>query len=333
MAVPAIVTAGDGRAAKAVYGQSKVYLELEGLPLVARVVLTLQQVPEVSEVWVVGNAERLGEIFSAEDMQRRLGKPLHVVPQFRHLLENSWESFRRVLSGRVEEGRDPDPADADRPVLYLSGDLPFATPQEISEFVRRGLSLDCDYALGLATAESLAAFRPTRPGEPGIEVAYFNLREGRFRQNNLHLVRPARLRSRHYIEEMYELRHQRELGNMIALAWRIYRAEQVGIGVMVLYALMHLAGVADRRGWRRIADLLRRFVRLDRVEGIVGRLLGTRFRFVAVEPGGAAIDIDKEDEYDAARARFGEWSKAQTTQAAALYGPPALPAPGGGEAA
>ena len=53
MSIPAIVTAGDQRAAKAVYGESKVYLEMGGRPLVANVVSVLQQVPEVSAVWVV----------------------------------------------------------------------------------------------------------------------------------------------------------------------------------------------------------------------------------------------------------------------------------------
>ena len=43
--VPAIVAAGDRRAAKAVYGESKVYLELGGRPLVAHVVAMLQRVP------------------------------------------------------------------------------------------------------------------------------------------------------------------------------------------------------------------------------------------------------------------------------------------------
>ncbi|MCZ6463189.1 MAG: hypothetical protein O7A09_02540 [Proteobacteria bacterium] len=45
MSIPAIVTAGDGHAAKRVYGESKVYLELGGRPLVAQVVATLQRVP------------------------------------------------------------------------------------------------------------------------------------------------------------------------------------------------------------------------------------------------------------------------------------------------
>jgi 2-C-methyl-D-erythritol 4-phosphate cytidylyltransferase len=65
-AVPAIVTAGDRRAAKAVHGESKVYLEVGGRPLVAHVVATLQRVPEISEVWVVGDADRLAAALGRE---------------------------------------------------------------------------------------------------------------------------------------------------------------------------------------------------------------------------------------------------------------------------
>ena len=46
-------------------------------------------------------------------------------------------------------------------------------------------------------------------------MAYFNLREGRFRQSNLHLVKPAKLGNRHYIEDMYEHRYQRQLGQAL----------------------------------------------------------------------------------------------------------------------
>ena len=60
----------DRRAAKAVYGESKVYLEVGGRPLVAHVVAALQRVPEVSEVWVVGKAERLNAVFARDDNRR-----------------------------------------------------------------------------------------------------------------------------------------------------------------------------------------------------------------------------------------------------------------------
>ena len=42
MGIPAVVTAGDRGAAKLVRGGNKVFLELEGLPLVAHVVAALQ---------------------------------------------------------------------------------------------------------------------------------------------------------------------------------------------------------------------------------------------------------------------------------------------------
>ena len=53
--ISAVVAAGDAKAAKPIYGQSKPYLPVAGRPLVVRLVLALQDVSEVSDVWVVGN--------------------------------------------------------------------------------------------------------------------------------------------------------------------------------------------------------------------------------------------------------------------------------------
>jgi len=189
--LPAIVLAGDGRAAKAIYGESKVYLEIGDRPMVTSIVLVLQQVPEVSEVWVVGNAERLEAVLGCDEVQNQLTKPLHIVPQFRSLYENGWETYRRLLSGAGPAGRDPAEGDLDLPILYLSGDIPFATYQEISVFIRRALDSGASYVLGLVPQESLREFTSSEPGGVGIDPAMFNLREGRFRQSNLHLLRPA----------------------------------------------------------------------------------------------------------------------------------------------
>jgi MobA-like NTP transferase domain len=327
MGIPAIVTAGDGRAAKAVYGESKVFLSVAGRPLVARTVATLQAVPEVSEVWVVGNRERLESVLGDVELRAELRKPLYVVAQGRNLLENCWETYRRVLSGNPAIGRDPVGDDFDRFVLYLSGDLPFATAQEISAFVREGLALrDCDYALGLVPEAALADFVPAEPGGPGFEVAYFNLREGRVRQSNLHLARPARLGNRHRIEDMYEHRHQREFGNMVVLAWKLFFSRAGGPWIVLLYLVMHAAGLAHRWGLRTLADRLSRIVTLARNEGVVSRVLDTRFRFVITEAGGCAIDVDTESDYDAVRAGFEHWWALQQQRAEARYGPTSLPA-------
>jgi CTP:molybdopterin cytidylyltransferase MocA len=321
MGIPAIITAGDRRAARAVYGESKVYLEVEGLPLVSRVVQVLQGVPEVSEVWVIGNAERLESVLSAPAVQQSLVKPLHVIEQGRNLFENCWESYRRALPGAPPEGRDPETQE-DRlfQVLYLSGDLPFATAAEISEFVRRGQADECDYALGLVTKESLAGFLPLQEGGTGIEVAYFNMREGRLRQSNLHLARPGNMGARELIEEMYEHRHQKRLWNMITLGAKLATHQGAGPRVVFWYSLIHLSGLLDRWHLRRLADWVRRANTLERTERVVGRLLRARFRFVVTEVGGSAIDVDTEQEYDAVRERFAEWSALQEERAKAIYG-------------
>jgi hypothetical protein len=287
MSLPAIVAAGDRRASSAVHGESKVFLDVAGRPLVAHVVSVLQQVPEISEVWVVGDHERLSAVFAREDLLEERVKPLHLVSQFRSLYENGWETYRRLLPGAGPEGRDPGPADRDLPVLFLSADLPFATPQEISEFIRRSLDVGCDYAVGLVTEEAMRDFAPPARGEPGIR--------------------------------------QKEFGQIIGLAWRLLRNERGGFVVLWYYGLMHLAGIADRWGWRGLSDVVRRWIPIARIERGCGSLLQASYRFIATEAGGCAIDVDNDHDYDVVKLRYEDWIKSQRERAERLYGPLALP--------
>jgi len=319
--IPAIVTAGDSRAAKAVYGQSKVYLEVAGLPLVAHVVRALQDCPEVDSVWVVGDSSRLETVLGADAIQRSLCKPLHIVAQQRDLISNCWETYRRILANDTQKGRDPGPDDLDREVLYLSADLPLAMPQEISAFVQQAQVRNVDYVLGLCSAESLDVFRSAASEEAvGISVAYFNTLDGRFRQSNLHYARPGRIGRRDHIEEMYEFRHQRRFWNMFTLALRLLLSRFGGLKIAVLFGVMHLAGVADRHGFGRLARLLARLVSLEVNRVTISKLLDARFAFAITEGGGCALDVDTEQEYDAICARFDEWLPLQRERVAKLYG-------------
>jgi len=324
MGIPAIVAAGEGKASRAVYGESKVYLDVGGRPLVARIVSTLQRVPEVSEVWVVGNAERLGTVLGEPGLQAELEKPVHVVPQFRNLYENLWETWRRSLPGAPPEGRDPGPDDRERAGLFLSADLPFATPHELSAFVRRAFDSGGDFVTGLVPESAMEIFAPKAPGEPGIEMAYFNVAEGRYRQSNLFVVKPAKLGHRFYIEEMYEHRYQKQLWPIVGLAWRLLTNEGGGFGLLWNFALLQIAGVANRVGWLWLSDAIRARLPFSKVEHLMSRLMATDFRFVSTEVGGCAVDVDNEEDYDATRARFHEWLPAQLARGEALYG--ALPA-------
>jgi len=329
--VPAIVTAGDRGAARPIYGESKVYLEVGGRTLVEHVVATLQRVPEVSEVVVIGDSARLERVLGSERLRAELRKPLRVLEQRSNLYENAWYGYCATLPGAGDEGREPaSEADRDHQVLYLSGDLPFATPQEVSEFVRRGQQSGCDYAIGMTTSESVALFEPG-PGRPGVTITYFNLREARLKQTNLHLARPARIENRHYVQDMYEHRKQREFANMLGLAWRLLWAERGGPTIVFFYTLIHVGGVLDRHGWRRLADWTRAAVSLDRVARALTKLLRTRFCFVVTDVGGCALDVDTEEEYDLICTNYDRWRAEHDARAEAVGGP-ALPAGAGARA-
>ena len=318
----AVVTAGDAVAAKAIYGQSKAYLPVGGLPMVARLVLTLQSVPEVSEVWVVGDRLRLEAVFSEGSLRSSLSKPLHLVEQGRNLLENAWETYRKVLAQDEEVGRDPVGDEIDVPIFFLSTDLPFATSQELSAFARESLARsDCDYSLGLVPDEAMEGFEPSESGEEGIEVAFFNIREGRMRQSNLHFARPARIGNLYRIEEMYELRHQKKFVNMGVIALKLFFSRVGGPRIFFLYMVMHVAGMVDRWGFRRLADRMRSAVSMARIERTISGILGTRFRFLVTQAGGCAVDVDTEHEYDVVCARFDEFWASQQSRAEEFYGP------------
>ena len=308
--VPAIVTAGDRGAARSIYGQSKVYLEIQGIPMVVRVVRTLQQVPEVSEVWVVGDRGRLDPMFAEPQFKEGLTKPLHIVEQHANLYENTWETYKRALPGAGPEGREPLGDDLDFQVLYLSGDLPLATPEEISYFISEGQQLDCDYALGLTRERALARFTVDDPNKADLDIAYFNLRDGRMKQNNLHLARPSRILNRHYIQDLYRHRHMRKFGNMVGLISKLLFREG-GIAIFFFYMVMHVAGLADRWGWSRLAGWIRYAVTIKANEWGVGKLMDCDFRFVIGDYGGCAIDVDTEEEYDIIQEHFDEWSIAE----------------------
>ncbi|MBW1885671.1 MAG: hypothetical protein JRJ58_19205, partial [Deltaproteobacteria bacterium] len=178
-----------------------------------------------------------------------------------------------------------------------------------------------DYVLGLCSAESLDVFRSAASEEAvGISVAYFNTLDGRFRQSNLHYARPGRIGRRDHIEEMYEFRHQRRFWNMFTLAVRLLLSRFGGLKIAVLFGVMHLAGVADRHGFGRLARLLARLVSLEVNRVTISKLLDARFAFAITEGGGCALDVDTEQEYDAICARFDEWLPLQRERVAKLYG-------------
>ncbi len=304
--IQAVLVAGDRGASRSVRGESKAFLPVAGRPMVVHVLEALLYTPEVGEIFVVGDAPRLEKTFAAHGvlpLAATRGRAVHIIPQRSSLYENVWYTFLRGLPPG-----EPDPS---HPLLVVPTDVPLIVPDEISAFVGRALEADADYVIGLTPERSLEPYRPV-DGEPGVDMACFNVAEGRFRQNNLHLVRPLSIGNRHYVQDMYENRYQKQLGPMLGLFWRLLRKEARNLWVVGFYVVLHLAGVLHRRGYRRASDLVRGLARLRTVERGMSDLLRARVRCVSTELGGAALDIDNEADLEAAEAMFGRWKALQS---------------------
>ncbi len=304
MRVQAILLAGDRGHAKAVKGRSKAFVPVAGRPMIVHVLEALLHTPEVSEIYAVGDPVQLEKAVAEHGLLRLAAsrsRPLHIVPQRDTLFDNIWHTFLRTL---------PEGGDDDHAVLVIPSDVPLVVPEEISDFLRLASRIDADYVLGLSPESALLPYAP-HDGEPGIHMASFNVREGRFRQNNLHLVRPLKMGNRHYIQDMYENRYQKEVGSMIQLGWRILRKEFRHLWVLFFYALMHGAAVMDRRGYRGIADRIRGWIPLGRIERGISGLLRTRFRTVSTALGGAALDVDNDADFEVVDKMLFRWKERQ----------------------
>lgn len=309
----AIVLAGDRRDSHTVFGENKAFLEIEGVPLLAHVLAALDRAPSIRRAFVVGDPARLRAVLGQATPQG-LRLDVAIVPQEEDLWGNFWAAYVHTLSpatrDRIAAGEKPEeaatPKERDRRVLALSGDIPLVQSAEIEAFLAAAVFSGADYAAGLTSEESLEPFYPTRD-RPGIRMAYFQLREGRFRQNNLHFARPLRVDHRERIERMYRHRYQRNVADALRLAIAILRTRVVGLSTVWGFVLLHLAMKLDLAGRRRPSDFLRRFLPASRVEWSISRMLGGEFRLIRVPSPGAALDVDRESDFEVLRARFGEW--------------------------
>jgi len=305
----AVLVAGDRGHSRAVRGQSKTFVEVAGRPMVVHVIEALLHTPEISEVYVVGDPIRLEKAITEHgclQLAAARACPIHIVPQLRSLYENVWHTFLRTIPASGV----PD----SHAILVVPADIPLVIPEEISDFVRKATEAHADYVVGLSPEAALAPYAPRDEG-PGIEMALFNLAEGRFRPNNLHLVRPLRLGNRHYIQDVYESRYQKELPNMLRLAWRMLVHEFRNLWVLFFYLLMHAASWLDRRGYARASSWVRARVQLSTVERGIGALLRTRFQTVTTHLGGAALDIDLDEDLEVAEKMLARWKEMQARQA------------------
>jgi CTP:molybdopterin cytidylyltransferase MocA len=303
MGIDAIVTAGDGRAARRVFKKNKALLDVGGRPIIRHIVETLQACGSIDNIVVVGPRDKFEEIIG--------DTRAHLVPQKRSLAENGWEGFLQSLP----EYRDkPEITGAliekyyGKHVLFLSGDIPLLCVEELEQFISRCDMDRSDYIAGITSEETLREFGPRR-GRPGIKMATFHTREGNFRQNNLHMARPfVLLNSIDLVLKVYEYRYQKELVNIGRAILEIVRLGPGKIGkTLVLYLLLQISAGLTAVGLPGAARVVSYAISRHKLERLISEVLGTRFRLVETTIGGAALDVDNEKDFMVLSVMYRDW--------------------------
>ncbi len=311
--VKAVVVAGDKGKSHPVLGRNKAFLDVEGLPIIVRVILALNEAKTISEIYIVGPKQRLHDTFTAFGLFSELRKPTHIFEQRLTLYENIWYTFLETLpsyrQGRLlpEIMQGPE---AETVALVIAADMPLLTAAEVDEFVSKCNMDKYDYVVGMTKEEDLRPYYP-HDGKKGVRLAYMHFNEGNYRQNNMHMVRPFKIHNRHYVQTMYDLRYQKEFGNIIRFSWEILRKEEGGWNALGYYLLLQLSLLFARIRLGFLRDIVRRNTHTGSVVKYIAKLLDTRIGYVFTSLGGSALDVDKEREYEVIKARFSDWMSYQ----------------------
>lgn len=302
---PVIMTAGDRGRARLIYGTNKALLELAGAPVFTHVLAALEQCPSVGRIYLVGPRSNLSAALDRPGIPFKGRKPIRLLEQWENLYLNVWNTFLTILREREGEGEATD-----SPVLVVPSDIPLVIPEEIEEFIRACDMDRFDYEVGITSEHFLSLYYPQKRRK-GIRLMYFHMKEGSFRQNNLHLVKPLRMVNRIYVQKTYDYRLQREWGNILRLFWEIYRTEEGTLRMLGQYVLLHLASILYRVPWLSLHRIPAAFVQKRNLEICISNLLGTRFTTVETHYGGAALDIDTAEHYAVIQENFEPWKQMQ----------------------
>lgn len=305
---PAIVAAGDKGRARPVLGVNKGLLDLGGAPVFTHVLATLEQSPHVDRIYVVGPKERILEALEGPNIPFKGEKPLEVLPQWENLFFNIWNTFQQIKERALRDRSSMAPDNLS--VLIVPCDIPLLVVEELNEFIEGSDMDNYDYVVGICSSQTLRRYYPQKH-RLGIRLMCFHVREGSYRQNNLHLVKPMRVGNRHYIQKIYDYRLQREWGSILRLLFEIFRAQEASVATATWYLMLHLAALLHHIPKIPLYRVPAWCLPKSRLERSVSRLLKTRFTTVETHFGGAALDIDTPEHYGVIRENFEAWIRMQ----------------------
>lgn len=300
----AILLAGEGESSYKVFHQHKSFLRLKGKCIIQYVIEALQQVESVRDIYIVGSRDNLLKAIEEDGIDLKYPKRIYVLEQKANLYENIWHTFLATLPKKPEEHELEDSPYQDKAVLIVPSDAPLITPHEIEYFISHCDLENYDHILGLTPSESLEYFYP-KEGKPGIKMAYLNLKEKMYRINNLHMVKPIRIKNRKYIQEVYQYRYQRNIRNVLLFGRSLLGNRKPN--QFKYYLILQLSSMFSKLGINVLAKLLRSWIPKKGLEKCVSQILQTRLMGQDVPFPGAALDIDNDHDYQVILSRFDEW--------------------------
>jgi GTP:adenosylcobinamide-phosphate guanylyltransferase len=298
----AIVLAGtDTNQRRLIRGENKAFLKIGGEALVRRVVRALLEAATIGQVFVVGPSERLRQTLSD------LGEKVTIVEQAGKMLGNAWQAIhaseRRF---RNLHGRD----DPQRPLLFISSDLPLVSPAAVDDFVARCAAQDrpgkqaFSMLGGVAEEASLKSYYPDG-ARPGIVRPYVHLADCRVRLANIYVGRPRTLEQQEFLQTGFDHRKAEKWKNVLALAWHFLGQPGGWQAAWITLRLQATLLAARKEGdfYRQ----LRRGNLTSRIEHAVSMVLGGSVRMVITPYGGLSLDADNEEDFEVLSQRFEDW--------------------------
>jgi hypothetical protein len=278
-----------------------------GQVLVRRVTRALLDASSIGLVFVVGPEDPLNQAIA--DLSDRV----IIVKQAGRMLSNSWAAIHAAEAQQKAMGNEPDP---ERPILVISCDLPLISGQAIDDFVGRCAFEDQQqnekYAMlvGITEEDSLEPYYPSGSGD-GIIRPYVHFNSCRARLANIYVGRPRKLSHQELLQTGFSYRKAKDWKNVVSLTWSFFKQAGGWKASWLTIRFQATLMASRRKGWwyRR----LRKRNSVERVEQVMGTLLGGRIRMVSTPYGGLSLDVDEEEDYRVLSQRFDSWSEIDPT--------------------
>ena len=309
--VNTIILAGDKKGSVLIDNDNKSFLLVNDIPCIIHTLKAFLDTNHVGNIVVVGPADRLRKII--DDYKLPLDSRIKVVGQKENLIENGKAGYLAALES-VPEGMLFESLKkseyTDIPVLVAPCDIPLITPREIDEFIEKANMEENDYYIGFCKDDVLDFYYPAA-GRPGIRMDYMHMKEGNFRINNLHILKPLKIERLRCIEKMYEFRYQTHFLNMFRILIEILFHGR-GILKALFYALkLQLVRIYFNNGSVRLYRKIKNSTTINRALKIIGTMLGARVSCILTSYGGAALDVDHEAEKKIIEEMYDRWMNHQ----------------------